>query len=282
MPHTADERVREGPLRVLAIGAHIDDCDIRFGGTAAKYVERGHDVRFVSLTNGEAGHHEIGGVELTRRRRAEAAAAADVAGVDYLTLDLHEGELRPTIENRNAVIELVREYEPDLVLTHRPNDYHPDHRYGADLVQDAAYMVTVPNVCTGTPHLTYNPVVCYFWDDFRKPAPFDPDVVVDIDGTVETKMRMLDCHESQMYEWLPYNAGDVDLSEVPDGPDERFEWLKRVRMPDFAAVADDYRDRLVEAYGEAGEDVTYAEAFEVCEYGGALTPENRPRLFPFF
>jgi len=277
---TFDTEVPEGPLSVLVIGAHIDDCEITFGGTALEYTRQGHDVTFVSMTNGEAGHHEIGGLELTRRRRAEARAAAEVADVDYEFLDAHEGELRPTIENRNKVIRLIREVEPDIVFTHRPNDYHPDHRYTSDLVQDSAYMVTVPAICRDTPHLDYNPVMMYLPDDFRKPTPLEPDIVVPIDDVVETKLDMLHCHESQMYEWLPYNVGTLD--DVPDDTDERREWLAEQRLPDFAALADRFRDKLFEEYGRKhGGDVQYAEAFEHCEYGGKLTTENRQVLFPF-
>jgi LmbE family N-acetylglucosaminyl deacetylase len=277
---TFDTEVPEGPLSVLVIGAHIDDCEITFGGTALEYTRQGHNVTFVSMTNGEAGHHEIGGLELTRRRRAEARAAAEVADVDYEFLDAHEGELQPTIENRNKVIRLIREIEPDVVFTHRPNDYHPDHRYTSDLVQDSAYMVTVPAICRDTPHLDYNPVMMYLPDDFRKPTPLEPDIVVPIDDVVETKLDMLHCHESQMYEWLPYNVGTLD--DVPDGTDERREWLAEQRLPEFATLADRFRDELVKEYGrERGGDVQYAEAFEHCEYGGKLTTENRPVLFPF-
>jgi N-acetylglucosamine malate deacetylase 1 len=277
---TFDVAVPEDRLRILIIGAHMDDPDLRAGGTAAKYSALGHDVLFVSLTNGEAGHHEIGGIELTRRRRAEAQNSADVIGVEYVTYDIHEGELTPSIENRNKVIRLIREYEPDLAVTHRPNDYHPDHRYTADLVQDAAYMVTVPNICTGTPHLTYNPVIAHLPDDFQKPTPFDPDVVVPIDDVIDEKMAMLHCHESQMYEWLPYNIGKAD--EVPDDEEGRREWLRNRYLPEFAAVADRYRDLLIEQYGEErGREIQYAEAFEHCEYGGQLTDENKPVLFPF-
>ena len=277
---TFDVHVPEGPLRVLVIGAHMDDADIKAGGTAAKYRELGHHVRLVALTNGEAGHQEMGGAALANRRRAEADAAAEVIGAEYETFDGHEGELRPTIPNRNRVIRLIRSYEPDLVLTHRPNDYHPDHRYASDLVQDAAYMVTVPNICTDTPHLDYNPVIAYLPDDFRKPAPLDPDVVVDIDDVVERKLAMLHCHESQMYEWLPYNVGNLD--EVPEGEEARREWLRGEYLPRFAKIADRFREQLIETYGEErGSRVEYAEAFEHCEYGGRLTDENRPVLFPF-
>ena len=276
---TFDISVPEGSLRILVIGAHMDDADIKAGGTAARYAALGHDVRLVSLTNGEAGHHKQGGATLANRRRAEAEAAAETIGVEYVTFDIHEGELTPSIENRNKVIRLIREYEPDLVFTHRPNDYHPDHRYGSDLVQDAAYMVTVPNICTDTPHLMYNPVICYLSDEFEKPEPLDPDVVVPIDDVIEAKLEMLHCHESQMYEWLPYNVGTLD--EIPDDDAGRREWLRDRWLPDFAAIADRYRDQLVEQYGEAGADVRYAEAYEHCEYGGRLTDENRPVLFPF-
>ena len=277
---TFDVEVPDGPLSVLVIGAHLDDCEITFGGTALKYAERGHDVTFASMTNGEAGHHEIGGLELTRRRRAEAEEAADIAGVEYEFLDIHEGELMPTVENRNKVIRLLREVEPDLVFTHRPNDYHPDHRYTSDLVQDSAYMVTVPSIVRDTPHLEYNPVICYLPDDFQKPNPLDPDVVVPIDDVIETKIDMLHCHESQMYEWLPYNVGKLD--EVPDDESARREWLAGEYRPRYEKLADRFRDELVEQYGEEeGSAVQYAEAFEHCEYGGKLTEENYPVLFPF-
>ena len=276
---TFDVRVPEEPLNVLVIGAHIDDCDIRFGGTAKKYADLGHNVRFVSMTNGEAGHHETGGVELSRRRQAEARQSAEILGVEYTFFDKHEGELRPTIDNRNDVIRLIREFEPDLVFTHRPNDYHPDHRYTSDLVQDSAYMVTVPNICQNTEHLQYNPVICYLTDNFQKPTPFDPDVVVGIDDVIETKLDALHQHESQMYEWLPYNVNKLD--EVPESDEARREWLAEDRLPGFAENTDRFRDELVERYGEKrGSEIRYAEAFEHCEYGGQLTDENRDALFP--
>jgi len=266
-------------LNVLVIGAHFDDCEIKFGGTAVKYAEQGHDVRFHVLTNGEAGHHEIGGLELTRTRRTEARASAELAGVDLTYFENHEGELRPTIENRNEVIRLIREFEADLVFTHRPNDYHPDHRYTSELVQDAAYMVTVPAIVRDTEHLMYNPVICYLSDDFQKPYRLEGDVVVDIDDVVETKMEMLHQHTSQMYEWLPYNYGT--LEEVPQDEEARFEWLEETWLPEFADLADRFRDELIAAYGEErGAAVEYAEAFEICEYGGTVTEENYEALFP--
>ena len=268
------------PLRILVFGAHPDDCDIKAGGIAIKYAALGHLVRFVSVTNGDAGHHEIGGVELARRRRAEAESAGAIAGIEYHVLDNHDGELVPSLENRKKIIRMVRSYTPNLILTHRPNDYHPDHRYTSILVQDSAYMVTVPNICTDTPALSYNPVIAYLSDTFQKPNPFSPDVAIDIDNEVEKKLDMLHCHTSQMYEWLPYNAGRLD--GVPDSTRDRRKWLEH-RLGRFEEAANRYRDLLVETYGEErGARVKYAEAFEGCEYGSPLTEDNIPVLFPFF
>ena len=271
----------EKQLRILVFGAHPDDCDIKAGGVAALYVQLGHKVKFVSVTNGDAGHHEMGGGPLARRRYKEAQAAAAVIGIAYQLLDNHDGELEPTLENRYQIIRLIREFKPDLVMTPRPNDYHPDHRYTSILVQDAAYMVTVPNVCALTPHLDYNPVIVYTSDGFTKPYPFKPDVVVGIDSVVEKKLDMLHCHESQFYEWLPYNAGILD--QVPTGAAERRRWMGERRLRGFKAIANTHRDLLIELYGEEqGTQIQYAEAFEGCEYGAPLTGKNKQVLFPFF
>ncbi len=268
-------------LRVLIIGAHPDDCDFKAAGVAALYTRLGHTVKFVSVTNGDAGHHEMGGGTLARRRQEEANAAGDVIGIEYELLDNHDGQLLPTLENRYQIINLIRQFRPDLIMSPRPNDYHPDHRYTSQLIQDAAYMVTVPNVCAFSPHLAINPVIVYVSDHFQKPYPFTPDVVVDIDEVAEQKLQMLHCHTSQMYEWLPYNAGH--LNEVPGSPDERLAWLREKWGPRMSDDADRFRDLLVMLYGEErGSKVKYAEAFEGCEYGTPLTAANRDRLFPFF
>src|SRR5262245_37913250 len=211
------------PLRLLILGAHPDDADYHAGGLAALYRAAGHVVKMVSLTNGDAGHQALRGKELAARRRQEAAAAGAVIGATYDVLDNHDGELLPTLAVRHQVIRLIRSFKPDLVLTHRPNDYHPDHRYTSQIVQDAAYMVTVPAVVPGVPHLPANPVIAYLPDEFQKPYPFDPAVVVDVDGVFERIIDMLHCHVSQFYEWLPYNVGRLD--QVPKGDAERRQWL---------------------------------------------------------
>jgi LmbE family N-acetylglucosaminyl deacetylase len=265
------------PLNIIAFGAHPDDCDIRAGGTAAKWAAAGHRVRFVSVTNGDAGHHTQGGGALASRRRAEAREAGRRIGVDYIVLDNHDGELVPELKVREQIIRLIREWKAELVLGPRPNDYHPDHRYTGILLQDAAFMVTVPNVASDTPALKTNPVFMYFEDGFQKPAPFTPDVAVSIDDTFEKKIDMLDAHVSQVYEWLPWHAGRLD--QVPKDAAARRAWLATQRA---GRISPAVRAALVKRYGaEAGASVKHAEAFELCEYGRRPDEGEIARLFPF-
>ena len=211
------------PLRLLIIGAHPDDADYHAGGLAALYRAAGHVVKMVSLTNGAAGHHLERGPQLARRRRAEAAAAGAMIGASYDVLDNPDGELVPCLDNRRLVIRLIRSFRPDLVLTHRPNDYHPDHRYTSTLVCDAAYMVTVPSIVPDVPHLCANPVIAYLPDNFEKPYPLQPAVGVEVGPVFDRIADMLHCHESQFYEWLPYNGGYLD--QVPPDGAARRKWL---------------------------------------------------------
>lgn len=270
----------EQPLRLLIIGAHPDDADYAAGGTAALFRGRGDVVHMVSLTNGDAGHHHQPGPELASRRKAEAAAAGKVIGAVYDVFDNHDGQLLPTLENRLQVIRLIRSFNPDLVLTHRPNDYHPDHRYTSQLVQDAAYMVTVPAVAPETPHLMKNPVIAYLPDSFQKPYPLDPAIAVDVGPVLQQIVSMLACHVSQFFEWLPYNMGRVH--EVPSNASDRRTWLERDVQARLRQQAERFRDLLVRQYGAArGRSIEYAEAFEGCEYGSPLDAAARRRLFSF-
>jgi len=268
-------------LRVLAIGAHPDDCDYSVGGLALKYVEAGAAVKLVSVSNGNAGHFAIGGGPLAKRRREEARCSATIAGVEYELLDISDTEIIPTLENRWRIVRLIREFRPDLVLTNRPNDYHPDHRYTSQLVADAAYTVTIPNVQALTPHLRYNPVIAYWPDNFKRPYPFSPDIAVSIDDVVAKKMDMLFCHESQFFEWIPYNANELEA--VPEGAEARRAWLAERRLTRAAHNADHFRALLARFYGEEkASTIQYAEALELCEYGGQVTEKGFPRLFPFY
>jgi LmbE family N-acetylglucosaminyl deacetylase len=264
-------------LRVIAFGAHPDDCDGRAGGLAAKYAAAGHLVKFVSVTNGDAGHHEQGGGALARRRRAEALEAGRRIGIEYEVLDNHDGELLPTLEVRRQIIRKIREWQADIVLAPRPNDYHPDHRNTGILVQDAAYTVTVPNLVTDTPALRKNPVFLYFADRFTRPEPFRPDVVVAIDDVIDKKIDMLDAHVSQMYEWLPWHEGK--LAEVPQDPAARKKWLFTQRA---SKVPAEWKQALEKWYGPKAASIQYAEAFEITEYGRRPDDAEIRKLFPFF
>jgi LmbE family N-acetylglucosaminyl deacetylase len=268
----------DGKLNIIAFGAHPDDCDQRAGGSAAKWAALGHRVRFVSVTNGDAGHQTEGGGALAARRRAEAKEAGRRIGVDYVTLDNHDGELLPTLKPREDIIRQIRLWNADLVLAPRPNDYHPDHRYTGVLVQDAAYMVVVPNIAPDTPALRKNPVFMYFQDGFQRPNPFRPDVAVAIDDVIDKKIDMMDAHVSQFYEWLPWVAGNLD--KVPTDAAARRRWLRESRAGQPSPAV---RETLVKWYGaEQGNAVRHAEAFEICEYGARPNEELLRKLFPFF
>jgi LmbE family N-acetylglucosaminyl deacetylase len=268
----------DGRLNIIAFGAHPDDCDIRAGGVAAKYAALGHRVRFVAVTNGDAGHQAEGGGALAARRRAEAKEAAKRIGIDYVVLDNHDGELLPSLKPREEIIRQIRMWNADLVLSPRPNDYHPDHRYTGVLVQDAAYMVVVPNITPDTPALRKNPVFMYFEDGFQRPNPFRPDVAVSIDDVFEKKVDMLDAHVSQFYEWLPWVGGNLD--KVPRDPAERKKWLAQARGSQPSAAV---REALAKWYGpEKAKSIRYAEAFEICEYGTRPDEALIRKLMPFF
>lgn len=264
--------------RILAIGAHPDDCDLKAGGCAILWAQSGCPVRFVSVTNGEAGHHEQSGEALADRRKAEAKAAGKVAGIEYQVLDNPDGQLVPGLEQRWEMLRLIRRFRPDLILTHRPNDYHPDHRYTSQLVQDCSYLMGVPHICPDSPRLEKTPVMAYFRDEFQKPSPFVPDVTVDIDAVMDKKVQMLSCHASQFYEWLPWI--DRHGIEMPEDPDKRLDALAR-----FARIisrpSDNARDFLKRYYGDGrGCAIVNAESFEACEYGAPLDSAAIRRLFP--
>lgn len=269
----------ETPIRALMIGAHPDDCEFKTGGLAVKLRAQGHAVKFVSATNGDAGHHEMGGGALARRRWEETRRVAEAADIEYEVLDYQDGRLEADLATRERFIRLIREFQPDLVFTHRTNDYHPDHRRTGILVQDASYLIRVPNICAFVPHLTRTPVILYMHDFFQKPAPLTPEVVVAIDDVMETKARMVHCHESQVYEWLAYDGGYLD--EVPEGDAARLAWIRERQERRDSHVADRVRAQLIARYGQArGSAVRFAEAFEVSEYGRGLPGDDIARYFP--
>jgi LmbE family N-acetylglucosaminyl deacetylase len=265
-----------GKVRIIMIGAHPDDCDEGGGGTAALFASMGYAVKFVSVTNGDAGHMANKGVPLAKRRFAETQEAGKRLGVSYDVLNNHDGQLLPTLEVRLQIIRKIREWNADIVIAPRPNDYHPDHRYTGVLVQDAAYMVAVPDVAPETPALKKNPVFLYFQDFFQRPNPFRSDITVDITKVFDQKVHALDAHTSQVYEWLPWIGHYAE--QVPANKNDREKWLA-ARMSE--KILPEVRTALEKWYGkEKAAAAQHAEAFEICEYGAQPDDEELKRLFP--
>lgn len=283
-------------MNILMIGAHPDDCEFRCSGLASKYVKDGHRVRFLSLCDGSGGHMTLNRAEIAARRWGETREAAKAIGIEYDVWNIPDCEIIADLRTRERLIRYIRDFNPDIIFTHRPNDYHADHRNTGLLVQDASYLLIVPNYCEDSPAMKQMPVIMFCDDRFKNP-PFHADIVIDIEDVVENKFRMLDKHVSQVYEWLPYTEGK--LEQVPADPAERYIWLHGDTITKnttdeqilsgtlkgyscrFALPAAKYREKLIERYGEKGKSIRFAEAFEVSEYGRQLTAESAAELFPY-
>lgn len=265
-------------LRLLILGAHPDDAEFHAGGLAVRYRRAGHAVRMVSVTNGAAGHHRLSAEELAEVRRREAAAAGRVIGAEYHVWEFADGALFPTLELRHRIIAEIRTFRPDLVLTHRTCDYHPDHRAVGQAVQDASYLVTVPLVLPEVPFLRQDPVVAYMVDLFRKPVPLEPDVVLDIDGEIDTVIRMLACHRSQVFDFLPFNQ----RIEPPESHDEEQErtWLLKWYDSLCRERVERFRDVLARCVGEErAAQARFVEAYEISEYAAQIDERRLEELF---
>ncbi len=272
----------DGKLRIICFGAHPDDCEIKASGVAALWTAKGHHVKFVSVSNGDIGHWREAGGPLALRRKSEVEAAAKILGIATEVLDIHDGEIMPTLEYRRMITRLIREWKADIVISPRPNDYHPDHRYTGILVQDAAYMVTVPFFCPDVPILKSNPVFLYYSDGFQKPNPFQADVIVAIDPVMEKKLEALDTLESQFYEGGANGSADLMPSDSAKQEERRRNIRNNWKRRDHS-IAERFRAQLLEWYGkETGEKFQQAEAFEICEYGRRPDKVELGKLFPFF
>lgn len=270
----------EGVLRIIAFGAHPDDCELAASGVAAQWAAQGHAVKFVSMTNGDIGHFGMAGGPLAKRRKAEVESCAEVLGITTEVLDIHDGELMPSLENRKKVARLIRDWQADIVLVHRRYDYHADHRYSGVLVDDAIVIVEAPFFTPDTPPLPRSPVVMYYRDRFQKPYPFEPTLVVSIDEAIEKKMECLSKLPSQFSDvdsWTWGRRDDV-LEDEEARMESRLSGIKR----SAENVANTYRERLVALYGERGNEVRYAEAFELSEFGRRPSVDELKRLFPSF
>ena len=272
---------------ILCIGAHPDDNELSVGGTAAKFRARGDAVHFVSVTNGDKGHfaeeYKAAPEKLAARRLIEAQNAAAVIGASYQTLNVHDGEVIVDLAATAAVVRCIRSFGepgkgPDLILLNRPVDYHRDHRYTAQLVLDATYMLTVPLMCPDVRHLDRMPVFAYWYDDFREVSPFRADLVVPIDTVMEQKIDMAAAHVSQVFEWLPYNGGVLDQVPPESEPAQRRERL----AVQIRARGEHRRNHVAQAIEKwaGSQEVRYAEAFQICEYGRVPDEAELRSLFP--
>lgn len=274
----------DGKLRIVVFGAHPDDAQYKAGGTAAKWAKLGHHVKLVSVTNGDIGHWQSAGGPLAQRRLAEVKKADAIIGAVTEVLDIHDGELLPTLENRQRFIRIIRQWKADIVIAHRPWDYHPDHRYVGVLMQDAAFMVTVPFMCPDVPPLAKNPVFLYSSDGFKKPYPFEADIAVSVDDVFDLKLTAIHEMPSQHYEGGASGSAEL-AAQVPPATDEagRKAWLRERWTKRQGGEAKRFREALIKWYGpEQGAAVKYAEAFEICEYGRQPSADEIKQLFPFF
>jgi LmbE family N-acetylglucosaminyl deacetylase len=268
-------------LRIIAFGAHPDDCELKASGVAALWAAQGHKVKFVSLTNGDIGHFKEAGAPLALRRKAEVEVCAKDLGIETQVIDIHDGELMPTLENRKLVARLIRQWQADIVLFHRPYDYHADHRNVGVLVQDAAVLVAAAFFTPDTAPTKTNPVFLYYSDNFLKPYPFEPTIVVNIDEAAEKKWNCIRAMPSQFADAHSWQGRT--LPNVPNEAKGRQEYILDVLKKRNADVADRYRERLIQLYGqEKGGKIKYAEAFELCQYGRQPSIEELKKLFPTF
>jgi len=258
--------------RVLVLGAHPDDAEFSAGGLLASHCEAGSTLKLVSVTNGQSGHQSVPSPELVLRRRAEATKAGQVIEADYVTWDFPDGSLQPTLELRLALIREIRSFRPDLVLTHRPFDYHPDHRAVGQAVQDASYMVLVPKILPDLEPPRIEPIVAYMIDLFTRPCPFRGDVILDVSKHWESAMSMMDSHESQFYEWMPWIDGI--LESVPQDRDARRVWLENWYLEKTQA-------RIARFWQSSwGPKPKLLEAYEISEYAGKPSAATLEKLFP--
>jgi LmbE family N-acetylglucosaminyl deacetylase len=255
--------------KIMAIGAHPDDCDFSICGIAYKLAVQGNSVHFLSMTNGNAGHYKMNGKELADRRYAEAQASARELKVTYDILDIDDGRLMPTLENRELLIRKIRSFSPDVIITNRPNDYHPDHRNTASLVQDCSYLLGVPNICPDTPAMDKNPSILFWQDSFKEPTPFHPEIVVPTDLYLDVYKRVVSCHVSQSFEWLIWMDGERKNAELPF--DERVELVMKDINNKPSQVTEEIYMTLAEEYGkETADKVRRVECLQQSEYGSPL------------
>jgi LmbE family N-acetylglucosaminyl deacetylase len=276
--HVAFSQQKE--TRVIVIAAHPDEADEYAGGTGALFAEMGNAVKFVSLTNGDAGHWQMTKDALTKRRYNEAKEAGKRLGVEYDVLNYHDGELENSIQLRKDVVKLIREWKADIVISFFPADgEHPDNMNAGKVVQEAAgFIANVPLFMPEVPCLAKSPVFLYMRDFYTRQLPHQFNIVIPIDETIEKKYASFDAHASQFYEFAPYQKGI--LNEVPKTPAGRIKFFEKY-WGMYSAITPDMKKILEKWYGsKKAAKFQYAEAFEIAPFSRYPSNEEMELLFP--
>lgn len=182
--------------RVLAVVAHPDDAELLCAGTLARAREDGAEIGIGVLCKGEKGQPAVPIKNLAAVRRREMRAAAELLGAQLYLGDAHDGELHDTEQTRKTAIEMLRQFQPTLVLAHSPADYHPDHRAASHLTEAASWFCASRGHLTRSEALAVPPAV--WWMDTVNGAEFDPAFYVDVSRFLKLKEEMLACHSSQL------------------------------------------------------------------------------------
>jgi LmbE family N-acetylglucosaminyl deacetylase len=185
-------------MNILAVAAHPDDLEINCAGTLARYAEQGHPVTLAVFTNGNMGDMKIPPEELAATRYAEAKASAEVIGARLLWPAITDELVFPNETQRSIMIDVLREADPDVIITHSPNDYHPDHCYVSQLVFDSYFQKGLPHIPNQSqPACRFGQAQIYHMDNLGG-IGFLPTEYVDITDVFEKKKKMLACHVSQV------------------------------------------------------------------------------------
>jgi Uncharacterized proteins, LmbE homologs len=266
--------------RVIVICAHPDDAELTSAGTCILLSRMGYKVKYVSLTNGNKGHYKGTKDEIAIRRYNEVQEVKRRMNCEYEILNNEDGELESTLKNRMDVIRLIREWEADIVITHPPYDYHPDHRHTSLLVQDAAFLVNVPKLLPEVPALEQSPLFLYTKGRYVNPQKPLSDIVVDITPVVREKAHVIDAHVSQIYEWLPWINRSNDT--IPRTQEGKIEYVLREYVLKRGEIKEKDKPVIEEWYGDKAKEVKTIEAFEICEFGRTVDDEDVRELFPMF
>jgi LmbE family N-acetylglucosaminyl deacetylase len=257
-------------MNIIVIVAHPDEGEIYTGGTSCLFSRLGHRVKFLSLTNGDAGHYAMAPDVLAAKRYQEAMNAKEILGLaDYEILAHHDQYLENTAALREEVVDRIRQWEADLVFSYYPIDGgHKDNMCAGRIVRDAAPSLAMLPM----------PVCLYIRDYFTTDFSHIPEIAVPVDSVWETKLRACACHESQVCDAIPYELGILD--DVRADPDLQHQVIYDNTYA-FTHKTPSIELALQKWVGATRtEAVTYVEAFEIAEFGRQITDEEVLRVFP--